>query len=275
MVMNRQGYMKNTPMIIIKNLRKKLQSRDVLDGVDLEITRGEARVIVGGSGVGKSVLLKHITGLMEADSGSIIVDGIEVDPKKPRNMEQVRDKISMVFQNAALFDSLTVRDNVGFTLINHKKMRDDEVDHVVSEKLELVNLEGSEDIMPSDLSGGMKKRVAIARALATDPAIVLFDEPTTGLDPLTAETINDLICELKQKLEVTQLVVTHDIHSACKIADNISMIRDGKIIATGSVEEMMKNTEPYIHEFMTISTTHSMDGLGNHHSLVSRDGEET
>ncbi|MCD6385923.1 ATP-binding cassette domain-containing protein [Candidatus Sumerlaeota bacterium] len=251
--------MVNEAIILIQDLHKTLENKKVLDGVNLSISEGETRVIVGQSGEGKSVLLKHIIGLMIPDKGSIWVDGIKVDPFDERAIARVRERTGIVFQHSALFDSLTVRENVAFALINKHKLSNKEIDRIVAEKLALVNLSGVEEMMPSELSGGMKKRVAIARALATEPKIVLFDEPTTGLDPLTAENINDLIVELKEKLSVTQVVVTHDIHSSCKIADNISMLKGGKIIATASVDEMMKNPDPFIHEFMTISMTHIKD----------------
>lgn len=248
--------MENEAIILIRDLHKTLENKKVLDGVNLSISRGETRVIVGRSGEGKSVLLKHIIGLMVPDKGEIWVDGIKVDPYDEKSVARVRERTGIVFQHAALFDSLNVRDNVAFALINKHRLPDKEIDRIVAEKLALVNLSGVEEMMPSELSGGMKKRVAIARALATEPQIVLFDEPTTGLDPLTAEAINNLIVELKEKLNVTQVVVTHDIHSSCKIGDNISMLKDGKIIATATVEEMMNSSDPFIHEFMTISMTH-------------------
>jgi phospholipid/cholesterol/gamma-HCH transport system ATP-binding protein len=241
------------PVIVIEDLHKHLQNKHVLRGINLEVRRGETRVIVGQSGEGKSVLLKHILGLMVPDRGRIIIDGNELDLGKSMSIQRVQQKISMVFQQSALFDSLNVRDNVGFTLINKRVLNEGKIDRVVMEKLAMVNLHGIENVMPSELSGGMKKRVAIARALATEPEIILFDEPTTGLDPITAESINDLIVDLKNKLRVTQLVVTHDIHSSCKIADSLSMLHDGKIVATGSVSQMMQSTDPYIRKFMTIS----------------------
>ena len=252
-------------IIVIEDLYKRLKGRGVFRGVNLTVERGETRVIVGGSGVGKSVLLKHITGLMHPDRGRIIIEDIELDLHKPATVLQVRERIGMVFQNAALFDSLNVRDNVGFALINRRKMSEKEVDMVVAEKLALVNLDNIQKVMPAELSGGMRKRVAIARALANNPTIILFDEPTTGLDPLSAETINDLIVDLKHKLHRTQLVVTHDIHSSCRIADSISMLRDGKIVATGTVAEMMQSREDYIHRFMTVSMTHCV-GMGQEQS---------
>ena len=248
-------YHNRQPIISIRDLHKTLQNKKVLNGVNLDVDAGETRVIVGGSGEGKSVLLKHIIGLMVPDSGTIMVDGIELDVSHRESVTRIRSRIGMVFQGAALFDSLDVRDNVAFSLINTHRVVEEEIDRIVAEKLALVNLEGVENMMPANLSGGMKKRVAIARALATEPTIVLFDEPTTGLDPITAETINDLIVDLKQKLQVTQLVVTHDIHSSCRIADRISMLRKGTIIATGRVEAMMASADPFIHKFMTASMT--------------------
>lgn len=244
----------NTKSIIhIENLHKTLQEKRVFDGLNLDVHEGETRVIVGGSGEGKSVLLKHIIGLMEPDSGRIVIDGIEMDHKRPQTIERIRQRISMVFQAAALFDSLTVRDNVAFALLNRDNADDKEINRIVQEKLSVVNLGQVEHLYPAELSGGMKKRVAIARALATEPKIILFDEPTTGLDPLNAEIINDLILELKTKVTVTQVVVTHDIHSSCKIADNISMLHNGKILATADTATMMRSGNRYISEFMNAS----------------------
>ncbi len=243
----------NSNVIIISDLKKNLENKQILNGVNLEVEKGESRVIVGGSGEGKTILLKHIIGLMIADSGRIVVDGIELNERKPETIERIRDRTSMVFQGAALFDSLNVRENVAFTLINKHRLSEEKVHEIVRDKLAMVNLEGIEEMEPSSLSGGMKKRVAIARALATEPDIILYDEPTTGLDPITAETINELILALKRKLNVTQLVVTHDIHSSCRIADRISMLYKGEIIATDTVEGMMKSHDPYIQKFMTAS----------------------
>ncbi len=242
---------KQMPIIIIEDLVKTLQDKLVLNGLNLEVEPGETRVIVGGSGEGKSVLLKHIIGLMVPDRGRIIVDKIELDHTNPQSIDEIRRRVAMVFQGAALFDSLTVRDNVGFSLINLRQMPDEEIDRVVKEKLSLVNMEGIEKLMPAELSGGMKKRVAIARALATDPKIILFDEPTTGLDPLTADTINELILELKYKLKITQVVVTHDLHSSWKIADRISMLRQGKILLTATPHEMARTQDSYIRQFIS------------------------
>ena len=240
-------------IIHIENLHKTLQGKKVFEGLNLDVFEGETRVIVGGSGEGKSVLLKHIIGLMESASGRIIVDGIEMDHKRLQTVERIRHQIGMVFQAGALFDSLTVRDNVAFALINRSNLAEEEINRIVREKLLLVNLGHIEHLYPAELSGGMKKRVSIARAMATEPKIILFDEPTTGLDPLNAEIINDLILELKEKVNITQVVVTHDIHSSCKIADNISMLHNGKILATADPGTMMQSDIQYIHEFMNVS----------------------
>ena len=207
-------------------------------------------VIMGRSGCGKSVLLKLIIGLLKPDGGQIWVDGKEITDLTEKQMDEVRKKFGMVFQSSALFDSLTVGENVGFSLSRHTDMSREQIAQVVAEKLDLVGLHGVEDAMPADLSGGMKKRVSLARAISMDPEIILYDEPTTGLDPVMAEEINLLIARLHDRLEVTSLVVTHDMKSAFSVATRMAMMYDGKIIATGTPEEFRQSTEPAVRQFL-------------------------
>lgn len=238
-------------MIQIRELRKAFGDHRVLDGVDLEIERGENMVIIGGSGSGKSVLIKHIIGLMKPDTGEVIVDGIAVPSLRGIKLKEFHKKFGMLFQGGALFDSLTVEENVGFALKEHTDLSLAEIKARVQEKLELVGLEDVENLWPAELSGGMKKRVALARAIAMEPEILLYDEPTTGLDPIRADAINDLLLELKERLPVTSVAITHDMVSAYKIADRIAMLYQGRIIAVGTPAEIRKCTDPVVYQFIT------------------------
>ena len=237
-------------MITIKNLHKTFEENLVLSGVDLEIREGETLVIIGQSGCGKSILLKHIIGLMHPDSGELYVDDKNIFSLTPTELSELRMKISIVFQGAALFDSLSVGENVSFSLVEHTRLAQSEINRIVHEKLAMVGLAGIERLKPSELSGGMKKRVALARAISNDPAIILYDEPTTGLDPIMADIINDLIIDLKKKLKVTSVVVTHDMTSAYKIADRIAMLYNGKIITIGTPDEIKTTTDPIVRQFI-------------------------
>ncbi len=237
-------------MILVKSLSKHFEGHQVLRNLNLEVQKGETMVVMGRSGCGKSVLLKLIMGLLEPDEGEIWVDGQEITNLTDKQMDQVRKRFGMVFQSAALFDSLTVGENVGFSLSRHTDMDREQVDRVVGEKLQLVGLRGIEDVMPVDLSGGMKKRVSLARAISMDPEIILYDEPTTGLDPITADEINRLITELHTRLKVTSIVVTHDMKSAFSVATKMAMLHDGRIIASGTPEEFRENTEPIVRGFL-------------------------
>lgn len=237
-------------MIQIRGLRKAFDGNQVLQGLDLEVRTGEALVIIGRSGCGKSVLLKQIMGILEPDGGTVVVDGVDIFSLNPREQDQFRLKLGMLFQGAALFDSMNVRENVGFSLYEHTTLPAEAIEERVREKLRLVGLEGIEELMPSALSGGMKKRVGLARAIANDPKIILYDEPTTGLDPIMADGINDLICQMQKKLRVTSIAVTHDLNSAYKIADRIVMLYQGKIIGGGSPEEIKNTQDPVIRQFI-------------------------
>jgi len=237
-------------MIKIVNLKKAFGAKKVLDGLDLEIESGKITVIIGRSGEGKSVLLKHIIGLLKPDEGSIDLDGQDITTISEREFNEVRKRFGMLFQGAALFDSMSVAQNVGFALKEHTDLNDEDILKVVGDKLRRVGLVGVEDMMPSDLSGGMKKRVGLARAIVMDPEIVLFDEPTTGLDPIMSDSIADLVLDTQRDLKTTYVLITHDIPFTYKIADKIAMLHEGRIIEQGSVEEMKANPNPIVRQFL-------------------------
>lgn len=238
------------PFIRYVDLYKSFGDKVVLRGVDLEIGDGETVVVLGGSGSGKSVLLRHTMGLHMPDSGEVWVDGTEVTELGEDELLDVRKKVGMLFQAGALFDSMNVGDNVAFALREHTDWAEDKIRARVSEVLGLVELENVETLLPSDLSGGMRKRVALARSIALAPQGILYDEPTTGLDPITANTINHLIRSLQKRLGVTSIVVTHDIHSAFTVGDRIAFLREGKILFDGTVEEAKMATEPMLRNFL-------------------------
>ncbi len=238
-------------MIEIIDLHKSFGAQQVLRGVNLRVQKGESMTVIGGSGSGKSVLIKHIIGLLFPDRGQVIVEGQKLNDLDQRGLNEVRKKFGMLFQMAALFDSLSVWENVGFALKQHTKMTDQEVRAVATEKLALVGLRGIEDKMPAELSGGMKKRVGLARAIAINPQIILYDEPTTGLDPISADAINDLIIELRKKLGVTSVAITHDMHSAYKISDRIAMLYKGEILEVGTPDEIRQTSNPIVRQFIT------------------------
>jgi phospholipid/cholesterol/gamma-HCH transport system ATP-binding protein len=238
-------------MIEIVDLYKSFGQKEVLRGVNLFIEKGQSMVIIGGSGSGKSVLLKHIIGLLRPDKGSVFIEGLDITKLNEKNLYKVRKKFGMLFQGAALFDSLKVWENVSFFLMRHRGISEKKAKEIAIEKLRLVGLVGVEDLMPSELSGGMRKRVGLARAIAHDPEILLYDEPTTGLDPIMADAINDLIIDLKKKLNVTSVAITHDMHSAYKIGDRIAMLYEGKIIEVGTPEEIKNSSNPIVRQFIT------------------------
>lgn len=236
--------------IKISGLKKSLGGKEVLRGVDLEIMQGETMVVMGGSGCGKSVLLKHIMGLMEPDSGRIWHGEVELTSLDEKGWIGQRRMISMLFQGGALFDSMSVGGNLSFPLVEFTDKKKDEIKRIVAEKLALVGLSGIEDKMPGDLSGGMKKRVALARAIIMEPKVMLYDEPTTGLDPLTSEVINDLIRDLNKRLGVTAIVVTHDMGSAFKVGDRLAMLHEGVIVETGTAEQIRNSSNDLVRRFV-------------------------
>jgi phospholipid/cholesterol/gamma-HCH transport system ATP-binding protein len=237
-------------MIDIVDVHKRFAGSEVLSGVNLHIKRGETVVVIGRSGCGKSVLLKHIIGLMKPEKGSITVDGVEVTSLKREELCELRKKFGMLFQGAALFDSLSVWENVGLGLIEHTNLSETEIRKRVCDKLALVGLTDIEDARPSELSGGMKKRVGLARAIAMDPEVVLYDEPTTGLDPIMADVINQLIRQLQTTLKITSVAVTHDMKSAYKIGDRLAMLYGGKIVFEGTPDEIMRSRDETIKQFI-------------------------
>ncbi len=237
-------------MIEIRGLAKRFGKNVVLDGVDLSIPSGKTTVVIGGSGTGKSVLIKCIVGLLRPDDGEIRIDGEEITKMHERELAQVRLKFGMLFQGAALFDSMDVGDNVAFALRRIGKRKEAEVREIVATRLAMVGLRNIERLMPSELSGGMKKRVGLARAIAAEPSILLYDEPTTGLDPIMADVINDLIISLRDSLSVTGIAITHDMVSAYKIADQIAMLYKGKIVEVGTPDEIRGTSNAVVSQFV-------------------------
>jgi phospholipid/cholesterol/gamma-HCH transport system ATP-binding protein len=237
-------------MIKLINITMNYQGKQVLDNINLEIATGETMVIIGPSGSGKSTLLRLIVGLVRPTSGEIWIDGQEISQLKETELNQIRLRMGMVFQYSALFDSMSVGENVAFGLRQHTQMTEAEIAKVVSRKLRMVGLFGKENVMPNELSGGMKKRVSLARAIAVNPQIVLYDEPTAGLDPIMSGKIDRLITSTRRIMGVTSVVVTHHMSSAFNIADRIAMIYGGQIIELGSVEQFRQSENPIVQQFI-------------------------
>jgi phospholipid/cholesterol/gamma-HCH transport system ATP-binding protein len=237
-------------MIQLRGVSKRLGSKQVLDGLDLEIPTGLTLVILGRSGTGKSVLLKHIIGLMHPDHGSIEVDGEDIAQLNEAGLNRVRQRFGMLFQGGALFDSMTVGENIALPMREHTRLADVEIRRRVAERLDWVGLKGVEAAKPSSLSGGMKKRVALARAIAMDPAYILYDEPTTGLDPIMSDVINQLIRSLQKRIGVTSVVVTHDLHSAWTVGDRLALLHEGRVQFTGTPDEAKSSTDLLVRQFI-------------------------
>jgi phospholipid/cholesterol/gamma-HCH transport system ATP-binding protein len=239
------------PIIKIENLHKSFGDHKVLSGISLEIPAGSTLVILGGSGSGKTVLMKHMIGLLKPDSGRVIVDGEDLVPMGAQELERVRRKFGMVFQAAALFDSMTVYENVSFPLREHRKdLKEEQMRELVRQKLAIVGLKGIEEKYPASLSGGMRKRVGLARAIVFDPKIVLYDEPTTGLDPITTDYVDEMILDAKKQLGVTSVVISHDIASAFKVADNIAFLYQGEIVDQGHPSQLRHSQHPGVKVFL-------------------------
>jgi phospholipid/cholesterol/gamma-HCH transport system ATP-binding protein len=241
------------PFVEFVDVHKAYGSKRVLRGASVKVYRGEVVVIMGGSGTGKSVTLRHMLGLEAPDAGRVIVEEEDITDLPEEELYRVRKKFGMLFQSGALFDSMTVFENVAFPLREHTEMSDDDIARAVREKLELVNLPGSEHLMPVDLSGGMRKRVGLARSIVLDPKVILYDEPTTGLDPITSQTINELIIDLQAKLNVTSVVVTHDIHSAFSVGDRVAFLNEGVFEWIGTMDDARDSDHPKLREFLKAS----------------------
>jgi len=237
-------------MIQLRGVSKRLGGKQVLDGLDLEIPTGITTVILGRSGTGKSVLLKHIIGLMKPDEGSIEIEGEDIAHMDEAELNRVRKRFGMLFQGAALFDSLTVGENVALPMREHLKLPEAEIRRRVAERLSWVGLQGVEDMKPASLSGGMKKRVGLARAVAIDPAYILYDEPTTGLDPIMSDVINELIRSIQKRMGVTSVVVTHDLHSAWKVGDRLALLHEGRVQFTGTPAEAQATNDLLVRQFI-------------------------
>ncbi|MDD5613767.1 MAG: ABC transporter ATP-binding protein [Candidatus Omnitrophica bacterium] len=237
-------------MIKVVDLHKKFGSLDVLTGINIDINKGETFVIIGQSGSGKSVFLKLLISILKPDKGAIYIEGEDIEQLTEKKLQGVRMKFGVVFQHSALFDSLSVYDNVNFSLVEHTDLSEELIRERAQDCLKLVGLEGIESKMPAELSGGMKKRVAIARAIVLNPKIILYDEPTTGLDPVVASSINHMIKKLQKEINATSIVVTHDMNSAYSIADRIAMLYNGKIIEIGTPERIKNSSNPYVRQFV-------------------------
>jgi len=242
--------MSEGPLISFERLHKAFGRKKIYEGLDLSVQKGETLTVIGGSGTGKSVLLKCLIGLQAPDQGRVWFDGQDLTGLDEAGFLPVRRRVAMVFQGAALFDSLTVGENVAYPLREHERgLGEEELRARVARKLELVNLPGIEEMRPSDLSGGMKKRVGLARAIATDPEVILWDEPTTGLDPISTRIIDDLIVSMKQKLGCTSIVVTHDMDSAFRVSDRMAMLHGRRIVQVGTVEQMQQSQREEVRAF--------------------------
>lgn len=254
-------------MIEARDVQKSFHGRPILRGMSLTVEKGEALVIIGRSGCGKSVFLKHLIGLILPDSGAVAVEGVDWKALKARELMKMRLRMGMLFQSAALFDSLSIGENVGFGLTEHSGMKRADIGARVAEALERVGLPGIEHMKPSDISGGMRKRVGLARAICMKPEIVLYDEPTTGLDPINADAINDLIVDLGKGMRMTSVIVTHDMKSAQKIATRIAMMYEGKVRQIGRPGDVLNSSDPVVRQFVTGSARGPItDGANKSHT---------
>jgi phospholipid/cholesterol/gamma-HCH transport system ATP-binding protein len=250
-------------MITIRDLKKSFKKTKVLDGLNLDVEKGETLVILGRSGMGKSVLLKHIIGITKPDAGTIDIEGNRISDLSGPDLYKAIINMGMLFQGAALFDSMNVEENTGFFLAQHKRFNEQEIKEKVAQALEMVGLAGTEKKMPSELSGGMRKRAALARLIVYRPSIILYDEPTTGLDPITSMQINELMVKTQHELKATSIVVTHDILSALHVADRLALLDGGKIVHIAEPEAFMKIDNPII-EFLRKTITEGPRKMGSH-----------
>ena len=262
LTMDRRAVARGTPerrthprdvFVEFRDVHKAYGSKEVLRGADLKVYRGEVLVILGGSGTGKSVTLRHMLGLEAPDSGSVLVEEEDITDLPEEELYRVRMKFGMLFQSGALFDSMNVFENIAFPLREHTDMSNEEITRAVKEKLELVDLPNTEHLMPVDLSGGMRKRVGLARSIVLDPKMILYDEPTTGLDPITAQKINEMIIDLQSKLNVTSVVVTHDIQSAFSVGDRVAFLHQGVFEWVGSMDAARDSDHPILRDFLRSS----------------------
>ncbi|MDX2129536.1 MAG: ABC transporter ATP-binding protein [Chloroherpetonaceae bacterium] len=243
-------------MIEVRNLHKQFGNKEVLRGVTMNVQNGETMVIIGRSGCGKSVMTKLIVGLLTPDKGEVRIDGKIVEDMTPKELAAMRQKIGLVFQGAALFDSLTVGENIGLALHEVYHMTNGEINKIVAEKLEMVGLPEIQHLKPSELSGGMRKRVGLARALATNPQYIFYDEPTTGLDPIMSDAIDSLISKLAIELKVTSIVITHDMQSVYKVADRVTMLEGGQVYFRGSIDQLRETPDPVVRNFVDRNSYH-------------------
>jgi phospholipid/cholesterol/gamma-HCH transport system ATP-binding protein len=248
-------------MIELRGITKSFDQKIVLSDVDLDVDKGDTVVVIGRSGTGKSVLIKHVLGLIQPDSGTVSIDGNRLDQLNRSQLYHLRMRAGVLFQGGALFDSMTINQNIGLGLVESTKKRPAEIRDIVAERLEWVGLKDVGNRLPSQLSGGMRKRAALARALAMDPEIVLYDEPTTGLDPVTSEGINQLIVGLQQRLHVTAIAVTHDMNSAFTIGDRIAMLDNSRIVFNGTVAEAKESDDPRLRQFIAGETKGPLGAL--------------
>ncbi len=248
--------------IRVRNLKKSFGTNNVLDGIDLDLERGKVNVILGASGAGKSVLIKHFMCLLRPDSGNIWVDGTDVFGLPSQQLSQFRRKFGLVFQFSALFDSLTVEENCAFPLKEHTKKSAEEIRAIVAEKLTALGLAGTQKKYPGELSGGMRKRVGLARALVLEPEILMYDEPTTGLDPLATRNVDEMILDAGQRYKVTSVVISHDMASVFRIADRIAMLHEKRILDAGTAAYIAGSKHPFVHEFLHASGVGAVDKLG-------------
>jgi phospholipid/cholesterol/gamma-HCH transport system ATP-binding protein len=249
-----------TATIELRGVHKAFRGEPVLRGVDLAIHEGETFTILGGSGTGKSVILKHVVGLLRPDAGSVFVDGQDITDLRDDDLIEVRKNVSMIFQSAALFDSLTVHENVAYPLREHCDWPEERIADRVAACLEAVGLAGAEPLMPAELSGGMRKRVGVARGIALSPRAILYDEPTTGLDPANQKRVGDLIRSLQETLHVTSVVVTHELELCFAVSDRVALLKEGRIVETGTAEEMRRSEQPAVRAFLAGAQDEGEDG---------------